>query len=165
MSTTLLNKIYDEIIIVDEDKLEVRFDNRIFDLVLSYLSTREKLNYPLIILESSENVKAIKIGALLDICTWSTEDNGSKQAREVEKWMYSNNERKIEVALSITNTYPLNDFVILKAKLEEIKQTFPRLLKLCNLRLPSVESMIERTNKDIKKDSLTTRVLRFLNLN
>lgn len=160
----LLNEIYDEIKIIDEDTLQIKFDNKIFKLVQDYLSTREDLNYPLIILEASEKIKAIKVGALLDFCIWSTEDNGAKQAKEIEKWMHSNNERKIEVALSITNAFPLDDFKLLKSKLEEFKKTFPRLEKLCDLRMAGVEKMIQKHEKKAVDNSFKAKVLRYLNL-
>lgn len=141
----ILNEIYRRIEAIDYAELKTDFDDIVFDLVDDFLSEYENENYALLILELSKDAEAIKIGVLLDICIWSSKDNGNKQMIETAKWINSGDIRKIEVSLNITDIYPLNDFNNLKITLKNIILTHPSLNNLCEFWLNLVEKEILKT--------------------
>lgn len=131
MPTEILNRIFAEIEIKDQKTLQTNFGSIVFDLVNEFLVEHESSNYPEIIYQNSKGVPAIKIGCLLDICIWSTNDNGTKQINEQRLWFRGSNERKIEIVLNVSNVFPLNEYNELIKRLNEIKNEVPALTELC----------------------------------
>lgn len=129
--TKILNKIFTEIEIKDENTLNTNFDAVVFDYVSEFLTEYESTNYPEIIYQNSKGVSALKIGSLLDMCIWSTSDNGNKQINEQRLWFRGSNKRKIEIVLNVSNVFPLNEHDELITRLNEIKVEFPVLSELC----------------------------------
>lgn len=130
--TDILIKIFDEIEIVDEKMLETNFDSIVFEYVDEFLAQHESDNYPELIYENSKDISALKIGSLLDICLWSSRDNGKKQINEQRIWFRGSVKRKIEIVLNVSNIFPLNEYEELIKRLGEIRIEHPELTELCD---------------------------------
>lgn len=160
MSKLLLNKIYNEIEVLSETPPEVEFENIVFDLVDEFINSYESYNYPLEILNFSMGISTIKIATLLNICIWSSTDNGSKQMIETNKWLYSNDELKIKIALYL-DYYPENDVNKFKQRLEEIENEFPSLREICYYWKNTLkEKALKEENKG-KATSLVNKVVKY----
>ncbi len=128
----LLDKVYQNIWVLDKINLKSAYNDCVLDLVDEFLDLNEQLNYPQEILLCSESIDPIKIGCLFDICTWSTNDNGGKQAREMQKYLFSDDIRNIEISLCVVGIFPLNDFTALKKRILEIEMAYPSLKYACD---------------------------------
>lgn len=153
-----LDTIYSKIEIVGELPPNVKFDDQVFDLVDEFLQGYEESNYPLEILTLSKGVPAIKIACLLNICTWSTKDNGERQIIETRKWLYSDCEEKIRVALNL-DYYPESDFNKFNIRLNEIERKFPNLKELCNYWMASIGDKLRLQEKEKGDNSILSKIL------
>lgn len=160
MDKKILNRIYNEIEIISETPPEVKLGDNVFDYVEQFLKINEPNNYPEIIYKLSQNIPAQKIATFLNICVWSTKDNGSKQAEETKIWLYSRDKLKIEIVLFLEylTEKDLNKF---KKRIEEIRIQFPSLEPNCKYWSEELKKMIER---DKIRTSFWNRLRRWISV-
>lgn len=139
-----LSNIYALITITDPAHLQCQFEDRIFDLVDELLGKYEDTDYPNLILDASPDTEVHKIGCLFDILLWSTRDEGARIQLCRNVWLEQSDERKIAVALCISNVYPTADFPKFVLQLKQIEADFPALTPLCAHWLSATQLMTQR---------------------
>ncbi|MEZ4926166.1 MAG: hypothetical protein R3A50_07815 [Saprospiraceae bacterium] len=161
-----LDQIYALIEINERNPFDRNFDDSIFDLVDDFLSDHQDTDYIKLILDNSTEMNIHKIGCLLTILLWSTRDEGEK----VQVWRVDSfengNPRDIQIALSVTDVYPMKDLNVLLNKLNELKNKYPETENLCQYWLIQVKDALLRDeiykNKGMFQE-LTGRVVDFFN--
>ncbi len=161
-----LDQIYALIEINEQNPFDRNFDDSIFELVDSFLANYEDTNYIKLILDSSLKVNMHKIGCLLTILLWSTRDEGEK----IQAWRVDTFEngklREVQIALCVTDVYPMKDLNVFLNKLNEIKNEYPETESLCKYWMISTQNALLRD--EINKNNGTFRrvkqkVVKFLN--
>jgi hypothetical protein len=120
-----LDQIYALIEINERNPFERNFHDSIFDLIDDFLARFEKSNYIKLILDCS-TINVHKIGCLFTIMLWSTRDEGEKiHAWRVESYE-NGSQRDVEIALCVTEVYPMKELNVFMKKLEQIKIKYPQ---------------------------------------
>jgi hypothetical protein len=159
-----LRPIYALIKINPQDPFDRDFDDSIFDLVDAFLEEYEASDYMKLIMDCSTDENIHKIGCLLDILIWSTSDNGKKLDDWRMKAFENENQRDIEVALCVTNTYPMtmNDIPALIKKLHEIEIKFPDTKPLCDYWMIAAQKYLDREQAQKSRNSIQYQVKKIL---
>jgi hypothetical protein len=138
-----LDQIYALIAINEQNPFERNFHDSIFDLVDDFLARFENSNYIKLILDCS-TIDVHKIGCLFTIMLWSTRDEGEK----IHAWMvesYENgSQRDVEIALCVTEVYPMKDLNVFMEKLEQIKIKYPQTEILADYWLVQTKNTLPR---------------------
>lgn len=134
-----LLQIYSLMEVNEQNPFDIHFDDSIFDLVDEFLGVYESTDYIQLILECSLDENIHKVGCLFSILLWSTRDEGEK----VQNWRVQSfeheNQRDIEIALCVTDVYPMKDLVQFSGKLKEIAAKFPETKPLCDYWIDQVQ--------------------------
>jgi hypothetical protein len=142
-----LDKIYALIEINEQNPFDRNFDDSIFDLVDDFLVNFEDGNYIKLILDCSTKVNIHKVGCLLTIMLWSTRDEGEK----VQAWRVgcfeNGNQRDVQIALCVTDVYPMKDLNVFLKKIEEIRIKHPQTESIC-------EYWMILTKNDLLRDEI-----------
>ncbi|MFN8346786.1 MAG: hypothetical protein U0X91_17425 [Spirosomataceae bacterium] len=126
---TLLGAIYSHIHPYNTEMDKI--DKETFDLVDTLL---EGVPYEGLIdkiYENSKQTDVRKIGILFDILTWSTKDNGTYLFTQIATWVKGNNKKKLEIALSVNDSFPLYPISELEKELKLVEKKFPDLRPMC----------------------------------
>ena len=145
--------------IITEIPNEVKLGENVFDYVNQFLAVNESFNYPQIIYDQSSEIPSQKIATFLNICVWSTKDNGGKQAEETQKWFYSDDEMKLKTVLFL-DYFTEKDLNRFRKRIEEIQIQFPKLKIYCKTWLDSAFKIIER---DKREKTLWSKIKKWLN--
>ncbi|MBL7827252.1 MAG: hypothetical protein JNJ57_11515 [Saprospiraceae bacterium] len=131
-SSPQLAQIYSCIQLNPQNPFERDFDEAVFDLVDEFIQAHEDTDYIQYIIDNSAGENTHKVGCLLSILIWSTKDNGEK----IQRWrglsLDNENQRAIEIALCITDVFPMADLNACINKLKEIALKFPQTEPLCD---------------------------------
>ena len=151
-----LDEIYRQITITDRSLLKCEFGESIFDSVDELVKAYEATDYPNAILHLSAGVDALKVGCLFGILLWSTKDEGSTVQACRRAWLTQQDERAIEVALSVADAFPVQDLDVFQRMLNEIQTTFPKLESLCHFWILAIQRIRENERKNSPPDIWTS---------
>jgi hypothetical protein len=102
----------------------------------------------------------------ITILLWSTRDEGEK----VQVWRVDSfengNQRDVQIALCVTDVYPMKDLNVFLNKLNEIKKKYPEIESLCEHWMISTKNALLRDeinkNKGIFQEA-KQKMVKFLN--
>ena len=161
-----LDQIYALIEINDQNPFNRTFDDSIFELVDDFLASCEDTDYIKLILDASTNININKIGCLLTIMLWSTRDEGET----IHAWRVASfengNQRDVQIALCVTDVYPMKDLNAFLNKLNEIKKKYPETESLCEHWMISTQDTLlrmERNKNNGMFQEVKKRIGKFLN--
>jgi hypothetical protein len=121
-----------------------RIDPDVFDLVDILISELEYDGLMNEILDNSNEPDLRKIGVLVDILCWQTPDNGSYLFKQIAEWVRSNDRIKVEIALGVSDFYPIDPSSAFKQELHRIESKFPALKARCLFWRESIENQEKR---------------------
>lgn len=133
----LLENIYSHIHPNNSEMTKI--DDETFDLVDILIESFPYEGLIDKIYENSIQIDVRKIGILFDILTWSTKDNGTYLFIQIAVWAKGNNKRKVEIALSINDCFPLEPLSELEKELKLIEIKFPDLKSKCDFWADKIE--------------------------
>lgn len=145
-----LDEIFLKITINDKNPFERDFDESVFDLANDLIRAHEESDYVETIIELSNNIDAHKIGCLFDILLWSTRDEGQKVQEWRKKSLENGKEREVEIALCVSNAYPMIDLHRFLSVLDELTIKYPKLASLYEHWKSSTQNSIKRDEKEEK---------------
>lgn len=161
-----LDQIYTLIEVGRQNPFDRNFDDSIFELVDSFLSKYEDTDYIQLILNSSEKVDIHKVGCLLTIMLWSTKDEGAK----INAWRLDsfNNgkQRDVEIALCVTDVYPMKDLNAFLSILNKINEKYPKTGFLCEYWMVLTKNALLRDeiiNKENLLQKIKQKIIEFFN--
>jgi hypothetical protein len=161
-----LDRIYALIEINEQNPFDRNFDDSIFGLVDDFLRNFEDADYVKIIIDYSTKINIHKVGCLLTFLLWSTRDEGEK----VQVWRVDSfengSQRDVQIALCVTDVYPMKDLNVFLNKLKEIKKKYPETEPLCEYWIVSTKNALLRDKINKNKGSfqeIKQRIIDFLN--
>jgi hypothetical protein len=139
-----LDEIYALIDLNEQNPFDRDFDASIFDLVDAFLAVHEDSNYINLIVDASTHVDMHRVGCLFTIMLWSTRDEGEKiQAWRVDRFDHGT-QRDVEIALCMTEVYPMKDLTAFLEKLNNLKQKYPQTEPLCARWMNSTQNTLRQ---------------------
>lgn len=81
---------------------------------------------------SAKNLPADALAEVFDRLIWCMDDNGSDIEDVRIKWIRSEDISKVEIALTMSETYPFDSRVELIRELGEVRKKWPTLKPICD---------------------------------
>ena len=110
---------------------QVVFGEGAFAELLGFLEMAPAEQVTELIYRLSAGVAPILVAGVYNVLVWSANDENGVDLEEIAEWFYSNNPRKIELALQV-DIFPSNSMQESQRILEEIRTKFPHLRRLCD---------------------------------
>ena len=109
---------------------QVVFGEGAFEELLTFIAMSPEDKVTELIYRLSSDVAPLLVAGVYNVLVWSANGDGGIDLEEIAEWFYSNNSRKIEIALQV-DIFPSNSMQESQRILEDIQRRFPQLRRLC----------------------------------
>ena len=94
------------------------------------VTTAEVMSF--LVERSITGLPAKELGSVFDKLVWCMDDNGGEINLERRNWLRSDDKKKVEIALSMSEMFPFDSRNEMLDCFESVKQKWPEFEEICN---------------------------------